>query len=396
MAAFIFIFGPVFLANSNFTINLQSTVINSMFANSLVLLISYIAMHRLKNYPQRNPFQYLMPISISSFGFIVSILLIYRIEYSVKIMFISAIILPFIVASFYFFSGNNKRRIFLLTPFCNNFNLNSNFRFIKLPKPKLPKIRIDGVVVDFNSQFLTPEWQRFLSEITLKGVQVYSSNKLYETLSGRVNVTHLMENYFGSLSPSPLMIYFKSIFDRITVLLIFPLIIPICILTAILISFESEGGVFFRQERVGLRGKKIIILKFRSMFVQNNIRQSARGIEMSRLTKVGKFIRKYRIDELPQFWNVLKGDLSLIGPRPETNVWTKKYSRNIPFYSYRNIVKPGITGWAQVMQGHVHGVDDTSLKLEYDFYYLRYFSFWLDFLIFFKTIKTVFIAYGSK
>jgi lipopolysaccharide/colanic/teichoic acid biosynthesis glycosyltransferase len=233
--------------------------------------------------------------------------------------------------------------------------------------------------------------------VALNGVQVFSSSKMQEALSGRVDVSHLMENDSGSLAPSSLVAYVKDVIDRLAILIMLPLILPICVVTAILICYESKGGVFFRQERVGLRGKKIMILKFRSMSVQDEFEQKgAKDIEIDRITKVGSFIRKYRIDELPQLWNVLMGDLSLIGPRPETKEWTVKYCNEIPFYNYRNIVKPGISGWAQVMQGHVHGVNDTCLKLEYDFYYLKHYSLWLDLLIWFKTIKTIFTANGSR
>ncbi|MFW3379837.1 sugar transferase, partial [Glaesserella parasuis] len=114
-----------------------------------------------------------------------------------------------------------------------------------------------------------------------------------------------------------------------------------------------------------------------------------------RITKVGKFIRKTRIDELPQFFNVLKGDMSLIGPRPEQKVFVDKFIKEIPFYNYRHIVKPGISGWAQVIQGYAD-VNDTKIKLQYDLYYIKNFSIWLDILIVFKTIKTMLTGFGAR
>ena len=115
-----------------------------------------------------------------------------------------------------------------------------------------------------------------------------------------------------------------------------------------------------------------------------------------RVTRVGKFIRKTRIDELPQFFNVLKGDMSLIGPRPEQKVFVDQFEQEIPFYNYRHIVKPGITGWAQVTHGYAGDADETRVKIEHDFYYIKHISFSLDILIVFKTIKTMLTGFGAR
>ena len=115
-----------------------------------------------------------------------------------------------------------------------------------------------------------------------------------------------------------------------------------------------------------------------------------------RVTKIGKFIRKTRIDELPQYLNVLKGDMSLIGPRPEQQVFVDAFEKQILFYNYRHIVRPGISGWAQVTQGYTADVDDTQIKVEHDFYYIKHFSMWLDVLIVFKTIKTMLTGFGAR
>jgi lipopolysaccharide/colanic/teichoic acid biosynthesis glycosyltransferase len=115
-----------------------------------------------------------------------------------------------------------------------------------------------------------------------------------------------------------------------------------------------------------------------------------------KITRVGYFLRKYRFDELPQFWNVLSGEMSLIGPRPEELSLALWYEREIPFFSYRYLVRPGISGWAQVMHGHVIGIDETKDKLSYDFYYINNFSLWLDFLIIYKTLGTILSGFGSR
>ncbi len=167
------------------------------------------------------------------------------------------------------------------------------------------------------------------------------------------------------------------------------------IITSLLIVIESRGRVFFLQERVGQEGKLFTMYKFRSMY-SGTATDKTTGDEDERITKVGKFIRKTRIDELPQFLNVLKGEMSLIGPRAEFYEFAEEYETKIPFYNYRHIVKPGISGWAQVVQGYVTGADETKIKLEYDFYYIKNFSFSMDLLIFFKTIETIFTGFGAK
>ena len=115
-----------------------------------------------------------------------------------------------------------------------------------------------------------------------------------------------------------------------------------------------------------------------------------------RITRLGAFLRRSRIDELPQMWNILKGEMSWIGPRPEAEVLSAWYTGDIPFYRYRHVVRPGISGWAQVNQGHVAEVDDIHLKLQYDFFYIKYFSPWLDLLILFRTVRTMLTGFGSK
>src|SRR5690554_7341673 len=116
----------------------------------------------------------------------------------------------------------------------------------------------------------------------------------------------------------------------------------------------------------------------------------------ARITRVGRYIRKTRLDEIPQFINVLKGDMSLIGPRPEQRAFANTFEKVIPFYTYRHVVKPGITGWAQVVHGYAADADDTRVKIEHDFYYIKHFSLWLDILIVVKTIKTILTGFGAR
>jgi lipopolysaccharide/colanic/teichoic acid biosynthesis glycosyltransferase len=170
-------------------------------------------------------------------------------------------------------------------------------------------------------------------------------------------------------------------------------------IVAAAIKLDDGGDVLFRQSRVGHAGKRITVYKFRTMKPVEiaDERQAAMTSDGDeRVTRVGRFLRRTRIDELPQIFNILKFEMSGIGPRPEAEVLSVWYTSELPYYRYRHVVKPGISGWAQVNQGHVAQVDEVNRKLQYDFYYIKYFSPWLDLLILFRTIKTMLNGFGAR
>ena len=173
------------------------------------------------------------------------------------------------------------------------------------------------------------------------------------------------------------------------------------------IRLTSKGPVFYRQKRIGFRGRTFTVYKYRTMEVGgvDLAREgSAEGLRVQtgsnaanpRVTRVGQWLRRHRIDELPQILNVLRGEMSMIGPRPEEVDRSEYFGEVLPYYRYRHIVKPGLTGWAQVNQGHVMETDDTLEKLHYDFYYIKHLSLWLDMLIVIKTARIVLTGHGSK
>ncbi|GAA4042832.1 sugar transferase [Sphingomonas rosea] len=273
--------------------------------------------------------------------------------------------------------------------------------WIRLDGPDLEVARrCDAIVADFNAD-LSPEWERFLADAALAGLIVYQVKPLAESLTGRVEVDHLSENSFGSLVPARGYFYFKTVIDFVAAAIALPVLLPILLVAAAAIKFDDGGPVFFRQRRIGHRGRAFPVLKFRTMRVDAGSGSDARKLAMTgdfdpRITKVGAFLRKSRIDELPQIWNILVGQMSWIGPRPEAEVLSHWYVGDIPFYRYRHVVKPGITGWAQTNQGHVTSVDAINRKLQYDFYYIKYFSPFLDLLIVFKTLRTMLTGFGAR
>jgi lipopolysaccharide/colanic/teichoic acid biosynthesis glycosyltransferase len=168
-------------------------------------------------------------------------------------------------------------------------------------------------------------------------------------------------------------------------------------MVAIAIKLDSKGPIFYRQERMGEDGKKFRLLKFRSMRAnaEENGPEWAK-VNDQRVTRVGRMIRKWRLDEIPQMINVLRGEMSFVGPRPERPVFVEQLEEEIPYYSLRNAIKPGITGWAQISYPYGASKEDALEKLKYDLYYVKHMSFLFDLTITFETVKTVVLGRGAR
>ena len=222
-----------------------------------------------------------------------------------------------------------------------------------------------------------------------------------ESLTGRLPIKHLYENNLGSLLPSQSYLLLKRLLDTLVILITAFIVIPIALLIASIIKWQNRynrESIFFTQQRIGQGGKLFTMYKFRSMVAsaEANGAQMATSDDM-RVTKFGSFISRHVLIKLPQFVNVLKGDMSLIGPSNlEQLDFVKRFNETIPFYRYRHIVKPGISGWAQVMQGYASDEDETKVKLEHDFFYIKNFSLTLDLLIVIKTIQTMVTGFGAR
>ena len=190
----------------------------------------------------------------------------------------------------------------------------------------------------------------------------------------------------------------KRLFDIVAASFLLLLSLPVMLVTAILIVLEDGFPVFYRQERVGLDGRLFKVIKFRSM--RNDAESDGQPrwatADDDRVTRVGRFIRRVRIDELPQLYSVLAGDMSLVGPRPERPFFVDQLTRDIPFYAVRHSVKPGVTGWAQVSYHYGSTVDDSIQKLQYDLYYVKNHSLFLDLVILFQTVGVVLTGKGAR
>jgi lipopolysaccharide/colanic/teichoic acid biosynthesis glycosyltransferase len=255
---------------------------------------------------------------------------------------------------------------------------------------------VDGVIVDFHRS-LSEEWLSFVSRCVLEGIPVVSTDDFVETQRGTIILEHLTTAQSITFQTTSIYLVVKRLLDIILVLVSIPIWLPIMIVTCILVSLESPSMVIFSQKRVGRRGNPFTIYKIRSMRFDSEKNGAAFAAEVdARVTRIGAVIRKFRIDEIPQFWNVLRGDMSLIGPRPEQVPFVASFEKTIPYYQLRHIVRPGISGWAQVTMGYAAGKTETAEKLALDLYYVKRVSFVLDFLIFIKTLGTMLTGFGAR
>lgn len=241
-----------------------------------------------------------------------------------------------------------------------------------------------------------------LLTIKTTGVHVNDLSSFLERETGRVDLDSVNPSWFifsdGFSSGRRLSTTFKRGFDIFLSFLLLLLTGPVILLFALLIRLESRGGSFFKQERVGLYGQKFNILKLRSM--RADAEPNGKAIWASendpRITRIGNFIRKVRIDELPQAWSVLKGEMSFVGPRPERPQFVDDLQTQMPYYAERHIVKPGITGWAQINYPYGASTEDSRHKLEYDLYYAKNYTPFLDLLIILQTIRVVLWPEGAR
>jgi exopolysaccharide biosynthesis polyprenyl glycosylphosphotransferase len=254
-----------------------------------------------------------------------------------------------------------------------------------------------ALVVDLRP-VLSDSMAQFVSSWNLAGYPVRSLTAVYEEHTGRLPIVHLAEGW-ELTAPVSRNEYapFKRAIDTALILVSLPIWIILAAGIALAVRLDSRGPIIYRQSRVGRDGRIFTLYKFRTMGVdaERNGPQFATEDD-DRLTRTGKWLRRSRLDEIPQLWNVLKGDLSLVGPRPERPVFTEQYDRTIPFYSYRHLVRPGVTGWAQVNYGYADDEARTVDKLTYDLYYVKHMSPWLDTEILGQSVWTVMSAFGAR
>lgn len=388
------------LWGSEFFVRPRDIQLHSFVGVVISNIFILVTLRTLLKFPGNKSSSFVISAVLSYYAILFVVFFILRFDYSLIFLLTSLLLSLIYGFAGYFFGRRWSTPKIALVPVGKAAHLVDNQQAVwfVLDEPAIKeKRRFDMIVADLHSPELSPEWQKFLAACVLAGIPVHNAKQVEESLTGRVRIRHMYENQLGSLLPSPVYSLVKRIIDVVAVLGVMPIVLPVMLITAIVIKLESKGGALFIQKRVGKGGREFDIYKFRSM-AHDSEKDGAKFASAGdmRVTRVGKFIRKTRIDELPQFFNVLKGDMSLIGPRPEQKVFVDQFEEKIPFYNYRHIVRPGISGWAQVMQGYAADVEDTQIKVEFDFYYIKHFSLWLDVLIVFKTIKTMLTGFGAR
>jgi len=390
---------------------LRNSLVGAFFAFGL----GYLVFRKVTSFPGARAAANVLPAFVASYGLIALIFFALRIDYN-RLVILSSFVLTVaaLYGAFVLASRGTRPRLTLaaIGDFADVAKITAiRWRLLAAPDPK----RLIGpLVVDLRG-VLTPAWETFIADCALEGRPVFSAKEVLESLTGRVIVQHVSENSFHTLTPNGIYAAAKRYLDTLIALVLLVALLPLMLAVALWIRLDSRGPALFAQERRGYRRSIFTCYKFRTMRIGSD--DSARSGDESggdgggdadaremavtkandpRITRAGRILRKTRLDELPQLFNILMGEMSWIGPRPEAKVLSDWYEQEIPFYRYRHVVRPGITGWAQVCQGHVASIEDVQKKLEYDFYYAKHFSLWLDVLVALKTIGIMVSGRGAK
>jgi sugar transferase (PEP-CTERM system associated) len=239
-----------------------------------------------------------------------------------------------------------------------------------------------------------------LLQLSLAGrVAIEEGASFYERITGRVSLDMIRPSWLifsGRGRQARISAVTRSVVHRLVALVGAIVCLPLALLTAVLIRLDSRGPVFYKQERVGKGGREFTLVKFRSMRTDAEADGPVWAAKTdSRITRVGKIIRKSRIDEIPQFWNILRGDMNFVGPRPERPHFVSQLAQEIPYYHQRHLIAPGLTGWAQIKYPYGASIEDARQKLQYDLFYIKNQSLILDAIIMFETVKIILFGRGA-
>jgi lipopolysaccharide/colanic/teichoic acid biosynthesis glycosyltransferase len=373
---------------------------NSLAGTIVALVGGYYAFRRVSYYPGVRASYHILPTFAVSYGLVLIAFLFVRLDYS-RLHFLTSFLLCVFWYYVVYFKLQRQQTLRIgIVPAGQVEHLLEipDVQWVMLSE-RTRSNPLDAIVADLRAD-IPDEWERFLADRALAGSLVMHVKQMEESLTGRVAIDHLSENNLGSLIPGIVYAKVKRLGDLGLAAIAIPLLAPFMLLAILAIKLTSRGPALFVQERMGYQGQPFRMYKLRTMKVAEasddpRIAAITRD-EDDRVTRIGRPLRRYRIDELPQILNIFKGEMSWIGPRPEAVPLSLWYESELPFYRYRHIVRPGITGWAQVRQGHVAEVGDVLWKLQYDFYYIKNFSFWLDVLILARTARTVLSGFGAR
>ncbi|MBW6526753.1 sugar transferase [Sphingomonas sp. RHCKR7] len=385
----------------------QPTQYNTALGGCIALLLGVLGYRRMHVFPGIAAGGYVVMSLTAMFGFLAVAFFMMRIDYS-RVQFLSSYVLSVLVYLAIHQKVTVARRLRLgVVPSARTQKLPDfpTVDWVHLtPANDSPAGDVDAIVADLHGEH-DAAWDAQITRFVLNGIPVYHFRQALEQISGRVEIHHLSENTLGSLNPNDVYLKIKAVVDGVAAAVLLALLCPVIAFTCLLVRLDSPGPALFRQRRTGHRGRSFTVYKIRTMRTgaqptagsDDQMRQAAMTkVDDPRITRLGGFLRRSRLDELPQLFNIVKGEMSLIGPRPEAEALSRWYEKEIPFYHYRHLIRPGVTGWAQINQGHVTDVADVQEKLHLDFYYVKNFSFWLDLLIAVRTARTMITGHGAR
>lgn len=339
---------------------------------------------------------YVAPIAVLTYALIAALLLLLRQDYSRFQLFGSGILTVLWMAAAAQLRARYLIRNYAVIPKTSIAAMPELHacRWLDFDEVLRRQTRVDAIVADLSAD-LPDDQIVALADAAIAGVPVLDRRYIVELLTGRTPLGGLTPNEFGALLPSRQYLLVRRFIELLLTVAVLPLLSLVLAVIAAVVRYDSPGPVLFVQSRVGRRGRVFRMVKFRTMYhgVEG---PSFTEADDPRVTRVGAFLRRCRLDELPQVVNILRGEMSWVGPRPEALSLEKGYVRDIQHFALRGIVRPGLTGWAQINQGYAHEADGMRAKLEYDLYYLKHCSLWLDLVIILRTFAVVFRGTGAR
>lgn len=339
---------------------------------------------------------YVAPVAVLTYALIAVILLLARVDYSRIQFFGSGLLTLLWMASVAHLRARYMIRNYAIMPRSSIADMPAlpTCRWLDFDDVQRNGMRVDAIVADLSAD-LGEGRLGALADAAIAGVPVLDRRYIVETLTGRTPLGGLTPNEYGALLPSRQYLVVRRAIELGLTVLVLPVLLPMLLVVALIVRLDSHGPVFFVQTRIGRRGAPFRMIKFRTMFEGAGGPSFTAAVD-PRVTRVGAFLRQCRLDELPQLFNILRGDMSWVGPRPEAASLERGYVRDIEHFALRGIVRPGVTGWAQINQGYAHAPDEMRSKLEYDLYYLKHCSLWLDLVIVLRTFAVVIRGTGAR
>lgn len=389
---------PIYATGEPFARGVAGTEV-TIISTALGYAIVWYCGRRLDAFPRmslQGNLSYVAPVAIITYGLIAALLLMMKVDYS-RIQFVGSGLLTLLwMGSVAQLRARYLVRNYAVMPGSTRDLMpkSESCRWLDFDEVYRRGIRVDAIVADLNAD-LGERRLAALADAAIAGVPVLDRRYIVETLTGQTPLGGLTPNEFGALLPSRQYLLVRRALELLLTVAALPVLLPVLAGIALVVRLDSPGPVFFLQTRVGRRGQPFQMVKFRTM------RHGAGGPSFTtesdpRITQVGHFLRHTRLDELPQLFNILRGDMSWVGPRPEAATLEKGYVRDIEYFALRSMVRPGITGWAQINQGYAHEPNEMRSKLEYDLYYLKHCSLWLDLVIVLRTFAVVFRGTGAR